>query len=368
VIAETINRRKGISGQNAVAIFEQADRLFEQNPDAITSAVMVDIAKMLDASGDPSAAYKWFARANAEKKKIFAEHGISRDSFPRLIDGYRKALTSAPQWSPAPPLPADTPSPVFLVGFPRSGTTLLDQIFASHPDIEVAEESPALQTVAHEVIAAGGKAEWDMLSRLDQNVIKLARERYLSEMRDFGCRLQPNKIFIDKNPFDMVYVPLILRLFPDARFLLALRHPCDAVLSNFMQHFVPNEAMVHMTDLHDAARIYDRAFTAWTEAITVLNPPVHEIRYENVVSDLKAEITPAIQFLSLEWNDDLLKFHETAKERSITTPSRLQVTQEIYTGAQGRWHKYREFMKDVPDILRPWAIKFGYKIDYGFSY
>jgi hypothetical protein len=87
-----------------------------------------------------------------------------------------------------------------------------------------------------------------------------------------------------------------------------------------------------------------------------------------VVSDLKAEITPAIQFLSLEWNDDLLKFHETAKERSITTPSRLQVTQEIYTGAQGRWHKYREFMKDVPDILRPWAIKFGYKIDYGFSY
>ena len=175
--------------------------------------------------------------------------------------------------------------------------------------------------------------------------------------------MNPGGVFIDKFPLNLVSSPLIRRLFPEARFILALRHPCDCVLSNYMQRFIPNGAMIHMIDLNDAAKLYDRCFSAWEEARSVLNLKVHTIKYEDVVSDLKAEIMKALGFLGLDWQDSVAAFDETAKKRIIGTPSRKQVTQKLYTKAKGRWHKYREYMGDVPEILRPWAEKFGYSID-----
>lgn len=363
VISEKIRRRKGIPPSDTESIVELANRMLEANSASVSPAIMVDIAQMHDSAGDIAAAFKWFSAANTAKKRIFAEYGISSDTFPALIDGYRRSLLSVPEWPKAPPLPAGMANPVFLVGFPRSGTTLLDQIFDSHPQIEVAEENPVIQRIGYDLAASRGKPQWDMLKRLESNEISVARERYMSEMKEFGCTLTPDSVFIDKNPFNMVYAPLILRLFPNARFLLALRHPCDAVLSNFMQHFVPNEAVIHMTDLRDAARIYDRIFSAWDDICNVLHPAVHIVKYENVISDMKLEIKGALEFLSLPWDDEVLNFDRTAKERNIRTPSRTQVTKKIYASARGRWHRYREFMGDVPEILRPWSVKFGYETD-----
>jgi hypothetical protein len=119
---------------------------------------------------------------------------------------------------------------------------------------------------------------------------------------------------------------------------------------------------VHMLDLADAARFYDLSFSAWEEASVALGLKVHTIKYENVVTDMKAEIVGALDFLGLDWRESVAAFDERAKARRINTPSRNQVTRKLYTNARYRWEKYRDYMGDVPEILRPWAEKFGYDI------
>ncbi|HTK84606.1 MAG TPA: sulfotransferase [Patescibacteria group bacterium] len=334
-----------------------------KDPTTVHPASLNDLGKAYDQFDEPAKAMKWFEASSEQQKKSHAAHHVSGDAFLEKTAGYRAVLPSYNKWRAAPPLPAGVPCPVFLVGFPRSGTTLLDQIFSGHPDIEVAEEKPALADAGAVMSEAAKKPEWEALIDADDKIIDAARTAYYGIMRQNGVKLRPDGVFIDKLPLHIVQTPLIRRLFPEARFILALRHPCDCVLSNYMQRFTPNDAMANMLDLADAARLYDRCFTAWEDAVKIMDLKYHTVRYEDVVADLRNEIEKALKFLGLDWQDSVAAFDETAKKRRIRTPSRSQVTQKLYTRAKGRWHKYREFMGDVPEMLRPWIEKFGYEMD-----
>lgn len=166
-------------------------------------------------------------------------------------------------------------------------------------------------------------------------------------------------------PLNLVYAPVIHRIFPDARFILALRHPCDCVLSCYMQYFAFNQAMLHMTDLKSAAKIYDLSFDAWDVFVKTLVLNVCTVKYENIVGDLKSEATKALEFMGLDWRDELARFDKTAQKRSIMTPSARQVREKIYTRALARWKKYEDQMQKAGalDILLPWADKHGYPLD-----
>ncbi len=223
----------------------------------------------------------------------------------------------------------------------------------------MAEEKPALRAAEIKIKGDGKKPAWELLDKIDDAGIEAARSSYFSAMKDSGSLLKPDGVFIDKMPLNLVHAALIKRLFPDARFILALRHPCDCVLSNYMQRFYPNDAMANMLDMDDAAALYDRSFSAWEDAVRVMDLKFHAVRYEDVVSDLKGEIEKALGFLGLGWQDGVSAFDETAKKKLINTPSRTQVSQKLYTRAKGRWHKYRDYMGGVPEKLRPWAEKFG---------
>ena len=170
-------------------------------------------------------------------------------------------------------------------------------------------------------------------------------------------------MLIDKSPLFLSKVPLIKRLFPEARFILALRHPCDVLLSCFMSNFRLNRAMSNFLRLEDAAQLYDLSFRHWERANGLFDVAAHPIVYERLIEDVEAEVRPLFDWLGLEWHPQALDHTSTARSRGlITTASYSQVTEPIYKRAAGRWHRYRAHLEPVLPVLAPWAEKFGYTL------
>jgi hypothetical protein len=169
------------------------------------------------------------------------------------------------------------------------------------------------------------------------------------------------KLIVDKYPLNIAHVGFIHRVFPDAKFILALRHPCDCVLSCFMQTFKLNEAMMNFLSLERSAELYAAIMELWSAYRAKLNLNVHVLKYEDLVQDLEGTCKPLISFLGLEWDDNLHNYQKTAAERgSINTPSYDQVVQPLYKQASGRWTSYRKQMEPVLPMLQPWIKAFGY--------
>ncbi len=261
---------------------------------------------------------------------------------------------------------AGSSDPIFLVGFPRSGTTLLDQVLDSHPNIQVLEEQPLLGSIFAELRQASG-GYLPALAALDEKALQSYRQRYLREMARLLPLDHPGGLRVDKMPLNLVHAPLIARLFPEARMMFALRHPCDAVLSCFMQNFKINDAMVHFLSLEETTHLYTRLMALWQRAADVLPLRVHTVRYEGIVEDFRAEIAPLLHFLGVEWHDAVLKYDRHARSRAISTPSYQQVTQPIYAHARYRWMRYRTEMAPILDQLAPFASSFGYAMGDGKS-
>jgi tetratricopeptide (TPR) repeat protein len=314
-------------------------------------------ATLLDRLGRTDEAFEWFdetARRHAADPSEPLKHAAT------LRDELRAELaTMTPEWVagwtrdvPSP----EHPAPVFLVGFPRSGTTLLDTILMGHPDTVVLEEKPALNLVDE---AIGGFAK---LATMNAGEIAAARARYFDEVARI-VPLAPGRMLIDKSPLFLNKVPLIKRLFPDARFILALRHPCDVLLSCFMSNFKLNRAMSNFLRLEDAAALYDLSFSHWERANALFPVAAHAIVYERLIENMEAEVRPLFDWLGLEWHAGALDHSRTARSRGlITTASYSQVTEPIYKRAAGRWHRYRAHLEPVLPVLAPWAEKFGYRL------
>jgi hypothetical protein len=158
-------------------------------------------------------------------------------------------------------------------------------------------------------------------------------------------------------------VPLIHRLFPDARFILALRHPADVILSCYFSNFRTTPSLMNFLRLDAAVDFYDLAFSIWQRASELLPINVHTIQYEKLVDDPETQLRGLAEFLGLNWRDELLDHTRTAASRDfIATASYAQVIEPIYRRAVGRWEKYRAQLEPVLPALRPWAEKFGYSI------
>ncbi|QNP45322.1 sulfotransferase [Sphingomonas sediminicola] len=249
----------------------------------------------------------------------------------------------------------DRPSPAFLVGFPRSGTTLLDTMLMGHPNVEVLEEEPTL-------LKASKILPFDALADASDQRIEEARNEYFKVAGE-RTPLAPGKLLIDKNPLSMNALPTIRRLFPEARIILALRHPCDVVFSCYATNFKLNDGMSNFLGLDTAAELYDLSFSYFEKAQGLLGLSVHKVVYENVVGDREIELRSLLDFLGLEWSDDVLDHESTALSRGrIKTASYAQVAQPIYSQAAGRWTNFREHLEPVLPVLEPWLAKFGYSL------
>jgi tetratricopeptide (TPR) repeat protein len=342
---------------------ETARSLLEQMPEtgltpAITKGRLTLLGKTCDKIGDHAAAFTWFTRANDYVKDMPATRewdpaGYRRD-IETLYDSF-SGLTGKP-WTDAPH--DDAGSPVFMIGFPRSGTTLLDTIMRSHPDIVVLEEMKMVYQMRR---LLDGLPDAERLRALDEGRIEALRQAYLDELRLHTGDTTERSVVIDKLPLNIVQAGLIKRVFPNAKFMLSLRHPCDCVLSCFMQNFTLNNPMANFLDLEDSARLYDGTMRLWRAYEAALKPDVHTIRYEVLIEDMEGVASGVLDYLGLEWHDNLKNYRETALSRGkINTPSYQQVVEPLYTRARGRWENYREQMAPVLPLLEPWAESWGY--------
>lgn len=280
-----------------------------------------------------------------------AKWELQRESY--RADLHQLALTITPQWADRVPRlsePADRKLS-FLLGFPRSGTTLLDTFLMGHRKVAVLEEE---QLVGRAAQVVGGSADLETAS-IDR--LAKARRTYLDLLAD---HVEPDfaGLVVDKFPLDMAAAPVIEAMFPSARMIFAQRHPCDVVLSGFMQPI----GVVNFSDIEAAADYYDAMMSIWTAARDAMGLNVHVVVYEDLVADPKAVLKPLLNFLDLEWDERLLDHRRTAKERgTIVTPSYDQVTEPITTRASGRWKRYRDQLEPVLPVLLQWATRLGYR-------
>ena len=313
------------------------------------------IAKLADKAGRPDLSFA----AAAESNRIAARE---RPGSYELAAAYREQVAALSRvvteswyagWSPAPP-PSKRPAPAFLVGFPRSGTTLLDTLLMGHPATHVLEEVPLLDRVMTEI------GDLERIATFSADEIEHYRGVYFAALDETNPP-ESATLVVDKLPLNILGAPLIHRLFPEARFILALRHPCDVAISCFMQDFELNKAMANFLDIRDTAVLYDQVFSFWEACRNMMPLDVFEVRYETLVADAESVMRPLAGFLGLEWNDGILDHERTAAARgTISTPSYNQVTQRLYSESSGRWQRYREQLEPVLPVLLPWAERLGY--------
>ena len=250
-------------------------------------------------------------------------------------------------------------SPVFLIGFPRSGTTLLDTILRSHPEIDVLEEKPIINSV-EEIIKSKFKYSLDELHKLKKNDLDFLRKNYLEILKK-NCENKNAKILIDKFPFQTVCLPLINILFPNAKIIFTHRNPYDTVLSCFQQSFEPNNAMSNFRSIESASEIYDLTMNMWIDYKTKLEMNFITSKYEDLIDDFDTHISKILDFLEVKWDENIKNYRDTASKREkINTPSSSQVVQPLYKSSINKWKNYEKYFNESNQYIDRWVNYFKY--------
>ena len=329
--------------------------------------VMGLIGDLRDAQDRPAEAFAAYQASNAEMRALHAPR-FDRSGqqtalgHARRLAAWFEAADPEPwrQAPPARPRAADPAVHVFLVGFPRSGTTLLENVLAAHPQVVSLEEKDCLaQAMTAYLETDDGLAK---LAHISPGEAVRQREAYWSAVRSFGVEPR-GRVFIDKMPLSSINLPLIAKLFPAARILFARRDPRDVVLSCFRRRFGMNASMFQLLTLDGAAAYYDEVMRLAELYRDLLPLPQHLIRYEALVEDFDQVAQGACDFLGLEWDEGLRDFAAKARTRGITTPSAAQVAKGLNREGQGAWRRYRAQMSSVLPVLQPWVDRFGYPPD-----
>lgn len=357
-LAHALLREKDFSGAEAAALAVTARADGAAANRAIAWGVVGEARDRLD---DASGAFAAFTAAN---RILREQHGHLLNATHLLYHPAGLARmtelvgeTDIAAW-PAPAAAFATAAPVFLVGFPRSGTTLLDQILSSHSRIVCIEEREHFAEALGGVIRDAAKlARFGMLSAVE---IDAARTEYWRRVRAENT-LPPDALLVDKLPLNIVVLPLIKRVFPDARIVFALRDPRDVILSCYQQRFGMNAPMVQFLELGSAAAYYDAIMALFDVCRQRLALDLHQVRYEDVVADLEGAARGLTAFLGLDYETAMLDFNVTALKRDINTPSARQVIQPLYSRSIGRWRRYGEELSPVLPILAAWVKRFGYE-------
>ncbi len=398
-----------------------------------------------DRLNDIDAAMQYADGANRLAREASVAKGIDKAGFLGFIENrrryYRPENIGDARWGEPPADPhragnsrdggkqRQRSAPVFIVGFPRSGTTLIDTILRGHPGTAVAEESAALPKVVNQLCGPTDQHLWG-LGELSGAAIERARRTYFdtlertirkTEQQDSrtggaaasvdtdrrqaaapaenpptGVALMPPQENAAKHPdtpdinaaspfgagacgtvasgtetgpraidrfaLNIVYVGEIHRIFPNAKFILMLRHPADTVLSCYLRTFAETSANASFHTLEDAVHLYDQVFGLWRQFTNLFALDVIEIKYEDLIADLEQTSRKVLQFIDLPWHPGVLDHERTARTRGhIRTASYSQVIQPLYSDAAGRWRRYQGHLKAILPTLKPWMARFGYE-------
>ena len=237
--------------------------------------------------------------------------------------------------------------PVFVVGMPRSGTTLVEQIIAGHPQVHGAGELNKIHDLAREIDTRYGptKAYPEAVTEIDPETSRALSAEYETHLRTYA---DPGAVRIsDKMPFNFMHLGLIALLFPNARVIHCMRHPLDVGLSIYFQQFRHSHQYAdNLANIGRFYRLYERLMKHWGQVLSLKG---HHLRYEDLVTDPERETRALIEFLGLPWDDRCLVFHRN--EHPVQTASAWQVRRPVYSHAVGRWRNYEKYLGALKKTL-----------------
>ena len=295
------------------------------------------LGKAMHDAGDAASAFGHYAEANARRR---SGQPYRAAETARLVD--RSIAMFTAEAFAARPGGAPQPDPIFVVGMPRAGSTLVEQILASHPLVEGTGELQDLP-----VLARARKNYPDNVLAADADARLALGEEYLK--RSAVQRRTDRPRFIDKLPNNWLFVPLIQLILPNAKIIDARRHPLGCCLSNFRQHYARGQAFSY--DLADMGHYYRDYVRLMAHVDAVLPGRVHRVIYERMVDDTESEVRALLDACGLPFDPACLEFHAT--ERAVRTASSEQVRRPIYRDATEEWRRYDAFLDPLRGVLGP---------------
>ena len=303
-------------------------------------------------------AFADFCASNAILADQPQARAIDHAHFPALLTAIRSWLAQRPPARARTPV--STARVLFFVGFPRSGTTLTQQLLEATGHIVGAEEKEVLADTIRDLarIRPGGVAyPFEIDSLTDAERAHLA-ERYTERLTALTPDVPSGGFRMDKMPLNVIHLPFIRLLFPDAPVIMALRDPRDCVLSALMQTFTPTVAMVHFGTLPSTAAVYAQVMDIYLHYTR--DPLLYTIRYESLVTDLRGTLEPVLTQLGVPWSDAIEHYHKQSRGRHIATPSHQDVQKPLFQRASGRWRRYLPSLGPVLPTLEPYVQALGY--------
>lgn len=297
------------------------------------------LAKAWDELDDADKAFSYLEAANRLKRNTFQ---YDADEHARRIERIIKAF-DASTISEAPHEDMSTESPIFVLGMPRSGTSLVEQVLASHSQVFGAGEREDLARL----VSARDYPE-EVVS-LTTPALKKLGESFVGSLKSLAPQSQR---VTDKTPLNFLYIGLIWLCLPNAKVVHCVRDPMDTCLSNYKELFASGH--FHSYDLEELGefyRMYHRLMEHWKDLFPGF---INDLRYEDLIADPETEIRKLLSWVELSWEDGCLEFHKT--ERPVRTASAFQVRQPIYETSVRRWKKYQKQLLPLSDALGPLGI------------
>ncbi len=312
----------------------------------------------LDAQGRAAEAFTAYEACNTALKSLYAPR-FGGDGARAFTQAMTRWFAQGPTWTKTPARAPRANEPrrhVFLLGFPRSGTTLLEVALAGHPDVATLEEQDALAPAARAFMSSPAM---DRLTQASERELEDLRHTYFDLCRQAGAEVA-GKVFLDRFPMNTLKLPLIARLFPDAVILFAERDPRDVVLSCFRRRFAMSAPMYEFLTLEGAARFYDAVMGFADKVRPVLGQSIHTVRHEALVADFEGEMRKICDAIGLEFTSGMADFGARTATRAIATPSTAQLTGGLSAEGVGAWRRYEDQLKPVLPLLTPWVERLGY--------
>jgi hypothetical protein len=295
------------------------------------------LGKACHDAGDVEQAFRHYAAGNAIRLE---QQPYSPEKLSQTVDRLIERFT--PEAFAERGGGCTAPDPIFIVGMPRAGSTLIEQILSSHSQVEGTSELPDLPALANRL----GRYPAAVLALSEEERRELGRE-YLQ--RASVQRRSDRPFFIDKLPNNWLYVPFIQLILPNAKIIDARRHPMACCVANFRQHFARGQAFTY--DLDHVGRYYADYVRLMAHVDEVLPGRVHRVIYERMVDDTEAEVRALLAYCGLDFEAACLEFYKT--ERAVRTASSEQVRQPIYREATEEWRAYEPFLEPLRAALGP---------------
>jgi tetratricopeptide (TPR) repeat protein len=355
-----------LAGRNAEA--EARLRAFTTSREALNARVRAayDLGAILDRQGRYDEAMAAFQHAKDLQKpnaaKPIAELKITRERLAALVDSLTPEILQ--RWFDLRHELQPPTRLALLGGNPRSGTTLLEQVVDSHPEIISAEESDVFHNDAYTPLIAHLPHTTPMLEELEQatrEMIQKSRNNYLRRTEIFLSQAVGGRLLVDKNPSLTFLVPALARIFPEVKFLIALRDPRDVCMSCFMQPVLLNQVSSAWLTIEGTVNEYIALMGGWRKTAPKLPNPVLEVRYEDMVQDLEPVARKTLDFLGVPWDSKVLGFDEHARQKAVRSPTYSDVTKKVFKTAVGRWKNYEKYFAPHLDRLQPLLKELGYE-------